>query len=278
MSKVLNLHRLATNNIGDLKCAPYLYFQELLGNNSRDILGFRSADEPDAERRSTFHTDFANADTIVIGGGGLLEIDFFNPAFDYIMEKHDPARQRLVIWGAGHNAWTIGDWRKLKQSFSFPREAFALCGVRDDGYDLSWVPCVSCMSPLLQKDYEIKRDIGVYIHSATMKNENLYSRIPENYEVLTNSATFEEAIDFLGQSELVLTDSFHGAYWATLLGRRVIAFPSSSKFYSLRHPVPLCDVGDWPRMRSLARPYPDALDECRSATIEFSRKVAALMS
>lgn len=42
-------------------------------------------------------------------------------------------------------------------------------------------------------------------------------------DFLTNSAmNLETAVSFLGSSEVVLTTSYHGLYWATLLGRKVI--------------------------------------------------------
>jgi hypothetical protein len=70
-----------------------------------------------------------------------------------------------------------------------------------------------------------------------------------------------------------VTSSSHGAYWATLLGRKVVGIPTSSKFYSLHHPVPLSHPADWQRFMKLARSYPDALEECRAANRTFFTKV-----
>ena len=51
--------------------------------------------------------------------------------------------------------------------------------------------------------------------------------------------------------------------------RRVIAFPSSSKFYSPAFPVPLCHPSDWVQFEPMARRYPDALGICRERNRAF---------
>jgi hypothetical protein len=256
--KVLNLHRLNTNNVGDLRCAPHLYFPELLGSDAREILGFRSADAPIREERVAFNTAFSDADTIVVGGGGLLEIDFFQPFFTYLADKKR-TDQKVILWGAGHNDWVLGDWRNLKAHYTFDASLFDLIGTRDADEQYRWVPCVSCMSPALDTPRPIKREIGVYAHVGTINNEEFRKKLPTGFEMIDNTSSFEDAVEFLGTSELVLTDSFHGAYWATMMGRKVVAFPSSSKFYSLKHTVPLCAPEDWKRFSRLAQVYSGAL-------------------
>ncbi len=239
-----------------------------------EILGFRAADEPIRDRRVLFNETFAQADLIVVGGGGLLEIDFFAPFFEYL--KTNKKRQKVVIWGAGHNNWQIGDWRRLKSEYTFDASLFDLIGTRDANTRFDWVPCVSCMSGHFDKPRSISRSIGVYAHAATLKNETFRKRLPSDFDMIDNSSSFEDAIEFLGSSDLVLTDSFHGAYWATLLGRRVVCFPSSSKFYDLKHAVPFCAPEDWQRFSRLSQVYSEALDECRDQNKLFAERVAGL--
>ena len=43
-----------------------------------------------------------------------------------------------------------------------------------------------------------------------------------------------KTIEFIGSGDVVVTNSYHGAYWATLLGKVVVAFPWASKFYGLK--------------------------------------------
>lgn len=276
-TQILNLHRRNTNNVGDLLCAPFIYFPELLGSDAREILGFRVADEPDREARLAYKGAFAEADMIIVGGGGLLEIDFFQPFFKFLAENKR-SDQKVVLWGAGHNSWQLGDWRHLKQSYTFDSGLFDLIGIRDSDHQYPWVPCVSCMDATFDVPPEITREVGVYAHIGTIRNEAFRKQLPTGLDIRDNSCSFSEVIEFLGSCELVLTDSFHGAYWATLLGRKVIAFPSSSKFYDLRHPVPLCAPEDWMRFRALARTYPEALTECRAVNVAFSDQIRELLS
>jgi len=51
---------------------------------------------------------------------------------------------------------------------------------------------------------------------------------------MTNLAgDMEEVIAFLASGEVVVTSSYHGAYWARLLGRKVALLPRGSKFWHL---------------------------------------------
>lgn len=273
---LINLHRLNTNNVGDLRCAPALYFQDRLPMQRIEILGFSPQEAPEEADRMAWTQRVENARAIILGGGGLLNIDFFEPALTHI-SSIKRVNQKIIIWGAGHNAWIINDWRELKPNISLEKYNFDLIGIRDDNQPFDWVPCVSCMDPIFTKSKTSKYEIGLYAHVDTIKTPDLNQRLPVNLPTLDNSASFDEAISFIGDCEMILTDSYHGVYWATLLGKRVIAFPSSSKFYDFRHPVPLCDPSDWKRYRRVSVAYPEALAECRDANERFANKVAALV-
>ncbi len=274
---IINLHRTNTNNVGDLKCSPVGYFDFLRDAQQLDILAFKQSETPSAEARREWLATVSEAEMIIVGGGGLLGIDFFEPGLAKLFEIRKPSG-KVVLWGAGHNAWVIGDWRKLKFGLNLASMEFDLLGVRDFNQGLRWVPCVSCMSPLFDTyaSNAVTREVGLYVHKGTMQNRGFQSRLPGNIEILANDAEFEEALEFISKCDLVLTDSYHGAYWATLLGKRVVAFPSSSKFYDLKHAIPLCAPEDWQRFALLARNYPEALAECREANLRFALDVLAL--
>ncbi|WP_458098016.1 polysaccharide pyruvyl transferase family protein [Roseomonas sp. WA12] len=243
---------------------------------SSEILGFRQSDNEKKEDRLEWRRRFADAKTIVVGGGGLLNIDFFEPALLKISELRTKG-QKLALWGAGHNAWTIGDWRLLKQRVDLEKYGFDLIGIRDHNQPYSWVPCVSCMHPIFDGNRkDPQHEVGMYAHAGSLNNPNFKKQLPSNLPLLSNSASFEEAVDFIQSCKLVLTDSYHGLYWATLLGRKVIGFPSSSKFYDCKFPAPLCDPQDWRRYERMALTYPEALDECREANKNFAQRVADL--
>ena len=257
-------------------CAPALYFRDILPMTQLEFLGFRPGETPEREKRIAWREAVTAARLIVIGGGGLLNIDFFEPAFRHLAEIRRPD-QKVVIWGAGHNSWQVSDWRHLKPRVDLHKDSYDLIGIRDDNQPFDWVPCVSCMDPIFDSPPSPTCDVALYAHAGTINNPKLRELLPRGLPTLDNNAAFKDAISFVMDCDLLLTDSYHGVYWATLLGRRVIAFPSSSKFYDLRFPVPLCDPSDWRRYARLAVRYPDALAECRAANRDFAARVADLL-
>jgi hypothetical protein len=211
---------------------------------------------------------------IIIGGGGLLVRDSFKMALDAVLSRSELAR-KTVLWGVGHNAPRLSEWRFLKQSIDLSQYSLQAIGIRDYGHAYEWVPCASCMDTVFDKKYPIVDKVRLYAHRDTFVREDFRVQLPGNIPLLTNNVDFGEAINFLGGAEIILTNSYHGAYWATLLNRRVVAFPNSSKFYDMRHSIPLCDPVDWERFAKLSVKYPNALNECRQANIEFARKVTS---
>lgn len=213
-----------------------------------------------------------NADGIIVGGGGLLENEFFAPAMNRLRLLNQVG-VKVALWGLGHNEWKLQDWRKLKHKIILPDFDNALIGIRDYGHNHRWVPCVSAMSRFFDKKYEAKHEVVTFLHSATLQKWPRSVEMLKNLPRMSNSTEMKIAVEFLASGEVVLTDSYHGAYWGTLLGKRVVAFPSSSKFYDLRHAVPLCVPSDWKRFRELARAYPNSLEECRIASQKFAEDV-----
>jgi len=131
-------------------------------------------------------------------------------------------------------AWGLGMTHRREQL-----KDFALIGTRDrevPGTD--WVPCVSCMSPLFDEEYPITGAAVPY------------------YCGIHNIGTLDEALRQIGSGETVVTDSYHGAYWAMLLGRKIILRPGKrtdhAKFYQIEDAT---------------------LDECREANVRFDAKV-----
>ncbi len=58
-------------------------------------------------------------------------------------------------------------------------------------------------------------------------------------------------------------------YWATLLGKKVIVFPFSSRFYGMKHQPQLCDISNWKNVIKNTTCYSEALEECRQANTTF---------
>jgi len=251
---VLNIHVRNTENIGDLVCHPSRYFPEL-GATPKDI---RSLDRQDREGK------------FIVGGGGLYHETLFMHLRFLAMGKSD----HKIAWGVGHNM--------NEQKISWPSwmMRFTLAGVRDfTGHRLKWVPCASCMDSLFDDIPEPIRDAVCYEHyqlgSLNINDfPQMTNRRPRDVSV---GKYFKQVIDFLASARTVITTTYHGAYWATLLGRRVVAVPSSTRFHGFRHPPALSTRRGWRIGVKQATTYPEALEECRAANVEFLGQVKAVL-
>lgn len=243
-----NVYRFQTPNVGDTSSSPTNYFQ--LGRIIKvDILN------------PSFLDRIRVRLPLILGGGGIF---WFSDRVERIARQH---KGPMIAWG-------VGDNRHERKKTEFPTclDDFDLVGVRDFGTKFPWVPCTSCMHALFDEHYTIKREMGIYQHYDIP--------ITHDKTALSNNATFESVINFLGESEVVATNSYHGAYWATLLGRKTIVVrPHSSKFYGFRHkPLLLNEVPkSWKNVIDRATTYPESLSECRAANSQFCNKVKELL-
>lgn len=246
--KVYNLHNISTFNMGDRHCGVGMYFD--LGCTVENVGTF--APESDS--------------FVIYGGGGLLHEAWEGS----IRKRMAVAPKKTVLWGIGDNKHgamvsVYPDWLKD-----------CMTGLRDVGSGFRWVPCPSCMDPLFDKKRQPTREVVVYRHAWDSVMPVIDLPTMSNNMLLRNGSilSLEMVLDFLGSSEYVVTDTYHGAYWATLLGRKVIVYPFSTRHRNLRHPVPLLRPGnDWRLGASAAVSYSEALDECREANVKFYEDV-----
>lgn len=252
------LYRADSTNVGDWYCPPHRYF-DLKTDAEADIIDFNPQ---------------TGSGSIILGGGGLVAKTFE----DHLNDLAE-ARSRfshLIAWGIGESL--IVDRKgnfvpPYSEALSAYLEAFDLVGLRDYGTRYHWVPCASCMLEVLDSPPgEVEHDIVIYEHK----------RIPipiEGFPKRTNDGNDIEAVcKFLASGDVVITNSYHGAYWATLLGKRVFAVPNMSKMYRFKHAPVIGHAEDWKRLTGLTRCYPEALEECRSANIEFYKLVQDVLA
>jgi hypothetical protein len=266
--EIANVFRADDTNVGDWHCAPFRYFD--LGRTCLDILDFDPAkDSADAAAKAIAGRH------VVLGGGGLIA-NTFHQKVAHLAEQR-PRLLSLVAWGIGESEHVDRSGGLVPPyPGALPRhmDAFHLIGMRDTGgilgSQVEWAPCVSCMAPEFDQNRTITREAVIYEHK----------RIPlpmDGLDRMSNEGrSLESKVAFLGSAELVITNSYHGVYWATLLGRRVLAVPNMSKMYRFRHSPVICEAESWQRYAPLAVAYPEALDECRLATKAFHNKVLEL--
>ena len=236
---IFEVHRKAKNNIGDLYCNPSRYFN--IDCVSGDVL----------------KNDFQiNDNDLIIGGGGLIHKKFGT----YIENMINSNPRTTTLWGVGHN---FG--KKHNQYYPKWINKCNLVGIRDwiDGYHGYYLPCVSCMHDAFDLEYNTLHDVVYYTHAYKTKLTNTIHPVLSN-----NELDFYKVIKFLASGDTVITDSYHGAYWAQLLGKNVQVASWSVKFDHLKHPpVFLNSIND--NIIKTKNSIHNFLDECRDYNIEF---------
>jgi len=291
MARPIVVYRKDENNVGDIASDPLQYF--IPGQyDTIDIL-----DLPIARWNSD--------QPIVVGGGGLLGNDFIgdnlykllshndynqlanlvNNAWTASDPNHQDLQQKFMadlhslvnsykqklatkvtapryIWGAGHNQ----DTTKRVKFIEYPSilSMFDKVAVRDYKQQYDYVPCASCMHPAFRKKYAIKNDIIWFEHKKQLVKSTEFATmsIPR---FINSGANIEQVAELLGSANTIITNSYHGAYWGTLLKKKVIVVEAwSSKFYYLKHNPIFAPKGYFPvhELAEQCEIYPSAIDEC----------------
>jgi hypothetical protein len=239
-------------NLGDQLSTPTRYVPWLSPSEQLD---------PHEGNFSQFQQPEQTPDLVIVGGGGQIANRV--PAYDRNLHAVAASGSLAIAWGVGHN-------RHDDTTLRYPAylRRFALVGLRDWTSPYPWAPCASCLHPALDHPQPPVRDAVLYEHW----------QIPAGIANLPTMKNSEPSVDrvvqFLSSGEVVVTNTYHGCYWATLLGRKVVLInPFSTKFLAFRHPPVVADPSTWPRAATAARHYPAALEQCRTATWQFAAMV-----
>ena len=270
----ITIHRRDRTNVGDWWSPPERYFP-LDVSKSFDLL--------DSESLPNLPT------TYIIGGGGLGNGSFL-PHLKRL--NRDDRSYKLIAWGVGADDQVdrqglIRRPKNLDPLLDYFSD-FDEIGTRifsPAGYgerkNYHWVPCASCMSPMFRELANMKptKRVGFFSHKRVPLSARGHKASKLDYISLlfqknhfdNRGANLEKKLVALAQCEFVITNSYHGVYWATLLGRKVICQPFKDGLYSFKHaPVYLLEDKLETAMER-ARNYPDALEECRLANVTYYR-------
>ncbi len=246
-----SLH-ITSKNIGDNVSTPFKYF-----NFSKRKINFNYIAEID---------DLTG--DIIVGGGGLLG-HFSVKKLERLTElKISNKINKMILWGVGFNFHydTEVDVKVTAIIDAF-LEQCDLIGIRDRDLPYHWVPCASCMSRFFIREYKITKDIVIYEH------KDVPIDITGHPKMSNANLNFNEVINFLGSSRVIITNSYHGVYWGTLLNKKVLVIPFATRFDNFKHPPTITNLEQWKGAVGNAIQYPDALRECRDATIDFYKLV-----
>lgn len=262
---VVNIHRDNPNNVGDYFCAPHHYFKELHGTKL-DISDYRDFN---ARKRKEWAA-VISAKSLIVGGGGLLNIPHFERQLKLVESLADRGK-KTVIWGAGHNELDASKFGEITR-YNIDVAKFGLVGTRDFSMQTDWVPCVSCLNPIFDRQFVEKHETGIVFSKNAFKDKQLLQRLA-HYPTSSNTTNLEEMIGFIGASSAVVTDSYHAMYWAILLGKRTVVIPTTSKFYDFKYPSTISTYEDFENELSHAQSYSGVLEECRAINHNFAQRV-----
>jgi len=243
-------HLIKTVNVGDRNCCPMDYYP------------FANAVRFDLRSPLPLRPD----DVLILGGGGMVQ-----PKYRGALRAMTASPCRLrIAWGmgVGHDgtAPSYADYPELRQ--------FDLVGVRDKVPEWPWVPCASCMSPMFDRVGEPVHEVVAY------SNARAALKVPPGIPHIGNEGSLSEAIAFLASGRLIVTSSYHGAYWGMLLGRKVMVAKTCCRARMHGFPMPpTFGYGKiWP-VRD-ARDYAGTgfLEQCREATTAFAASVQDRMA
>lgn len=242
-------------NLGDLASVPAQYFPEW---QNCQVVGLDDV------------VKLPYGQPVILGGGGILAF----PEFIARTAKSRPT----IIFGAGLNNQLPFDLQPVVEALKM----CALVGIRDRSFagdfSFEYVPCASCMHPEFRFRKHAMRDILRYQHAWR-------EAIPGSSDVISNmdpSISHYDAIAEISNSWTVITNSFHGAYWAQLAGRRVILWRTGDlRFFS---GLPLAPTVVWTEEQlQLALdylPFPNdnaIYAECVNRNLVFQQDVKMLL-
>lgn len=252
IKEIVFVHKFKTKNTGDLNICPKDYFSEYFSNfvtKKFDIDDFYYMNFIPNENR-----------IFIVGGGGLInQNDNWNRWITDLCNNH-----KTILWGVGDN-----QHNNCKINYEINLENAALAGFRDINTGYTYVPCVSCLSKLLDKRCEIKNNIVCVVH---------YEQLAEfPYPTMYNNQDFEELISFISEGEIILTNTYHVAYWSMLMCKKVILFNIfSSKFKNFKYEIKKYSGNIEKDIKNL-KIHNNYLNECRKINLEFFEKVKEII-
>jgi hypothetical protein len=277
----LFVSRLQTRNTGDLLCSPLLYFRRSYPGAVQTEVHFPRGGRLGPLRRGKLRLLRDSAQIVILGGGGLIGNNFHKKDMAFWSQGRAPT----VIWGAGHNCQdldTLEPGGPKGVATSTPDDShyaqtipFRAIGIRDWGPGFTWVPCASCLHPALGKTPKDNGRVLFGMHLDIRKNErmlhDILQRATGDYDVVFNDEPADVIFGKLRDARYVVANSYHLAYWATLLGKPVVVVGGGTKVRLLKHPVTVANPATWPEALDRAARYPNALEECRDRNNDFHK-------
>ncbi len=207
-------HNKKNFNIGDYLCTPSHYFN------------FKY-----------FEPDLSNKPSALFVGGGTYNKSF---GTDNINDYNFPVN---IGWGLGItiNNKNTQDLKKIRETISKALNIYDICSTRDKEIsemfeNLYFVPCVSVMNNIVEVQTGTKTGIFLNDDKKRTSIDTINKFRYQNSRDIVFSTNAVNEIEFrylFGQTNKIITNSYHVSYWGLLSGRSVAIIGYSSKFESL---------------------------------------------
>lgn len=258
------LHHYDRPNQGDNLSGPYHYFN--FGNHlkmSWDIEVVKGSPK-----------EFRIGDSIVIGGG-------------IYFHRNKPRLATLIKNAKRSVAWGLGLDERLDNS-DFVR-SFDLFGTRErqsaliDNKSVFYVPCASCMNPVFDHiDRQSKKgETPVVFHfNGGFNDKEIRQRLSVATPTTSTISSFVEIIRNLKSAECIVTNSYHGAYWGSLLAKKVVCIPTEVPKWAGLHPnvILIHSADELEGAINNTSPVPhDYRLECRLVNSDFFDRVQKML-
>lgn len=240
------VHVTATKNVGDLMSGPHHYFPF----------------DGDVEVHDVHALPAGHWDAVVFGGGAVGAMLSKPPVRRWLAGV-----RRRVAWGVGRTVPGATGPQPV------PVNEFNLYGTREwpPSEGQRFVPCVSCVHPLFNRRSHPCRE-AVLFYNARKKTPAV------DLPALGNDKPLHDVVEHLLSGRVVVTNSYHGAYWAMLLNRPAIVVGAySSKFTCYPWPIPVRTDTRWRDSLPDAAPEPTALAMCRTLNEGFYQRVKEVL-
>tara|TARA_R110000824_G_scaffold44926_5_gene130350 strand:+ start:1049 stop:1750 length:702 start_codon:yes stop_codon:yes gene_type:complete len=163
----------------------------------------------------------------IVGGAGLL-----HPPFKRQLDMIAGEAEQVYLWGVGLNThderhdYEPLSWPIVQRSEMFGTRDHIATHHRTWHKDATTIGCPSVCHPFLENPSEPIHDVVAYVH------KDYHFPIENGIPAITNSCEIDEALHFIAKGKTVISSSYHGALWASWMGREVIIpNPFSTKFY-----------------------------------------------
>ena len=257
--KAVFVWRFQTPNCGDLASSPwnYLYLQK---NVTARIDISRDLQSP------AVLEILENSELIIVGGGGLLGLEKYIEKIRFIVKNYS---KKTFIWGAGSNWPRLNpplELPLLENCLFAGIRDFPLSATYDQYPEQTirgsrYLPCASSLDlyfllhwrrqilgrkkPTLPKGNERRLKVLFSSNDAGKQAQSFpFSFMRKVEKVLSKNFDYSvstignsnikilSCLDAIQSADLIFTRSYHFAYWGLLLGKPVIAIPTTSKFNS----------------------------------------------